>query len=66
MTDATRNGTGAANPPIAPDLLALLVCPVDHADLRLQAQSLVCTVCGRVYPIEDGIPNMLVQDEPGA
>ena len=51
---------------IAPDLLALLVCPVDRQDLRLDSSTLVCTVCGRVYPIEDGIPNMLVEDEPSS
>jgi uncharacterized protein YbaR (Trm112 family) len=45
---------------IEPELLALLVCPVDHAELELQATSLVCSKCGRVYPIVDGIPNMVV------
>ena len=40
-------------------LLAILVCPVDHAALRQDGDSLVCTACGTVYPIEDGIPNML-------
>jgi len=48
---------------INPELLGLLVCPVDHAELRLDGTTLVCTRCGRVYPIEDGIPNMLVEDE---
>ena len=49
---------------ISPDLLALLVCPVDHADLRLEGETLVCTECGRIYPIEGGIPNMLLADPP--
>lgn len=48
---------------ISPDLLEILVCPVDKADLRLEGQRLICTVCGRAYPIEDGIPIMLVDDE---
>jgi len=48
---------------ISPDLLEILVCPVDKADLRLEGQRLICTVCSRVYPIEDGIPIMLVDDE---
>lgn len=47
---------------IDPDLLALLVCPVDHAELELRESSLVCTSCGRVYPIVDGIPNMVVDE----
>ncbi len=37
-----------------------LVCPIDHADLRLTGPTLVCTSCERVYPIDVGIPNMLV------
>lgn len=47
---------------IDPDLLALLVCPVDHAELELEESSLVCTKCGRVYPIVDGIPNMVIDE----
>jgi uncharacterized protein YbaR (Trm112 family) len=42
------------------DLLALLVCPVDHEKLDLRDSSLICTKCGRSYPIVDGIPNMVV------
>ncbi len=41
-------------------LLELLVCPVDKSPLRLQDSTLVCTDCRRVYPIEQGIPYMLV------
>lgn len=48
--------------PISPELLDLLVCPVDKQALRLEGETLVCTVCERVYPIEDGIPNMLVKE----
>lgn len=40
-------------------LLAILVCPVDYAPVRQEGSALVCTACGTVYPIEDGIPNML-------
>lgn len=47
---------------IDPELLALLVCPVDHAELTLDASQLVCTKCGRTYPIVDGIPNMVVDE----
>lgn len=46
---------------IAPDLLAMLVCPVDHAELKTEAGALVCTQCGRRYPVSDGIPNMVVE-----
>jgi uncharacterized protein len=48
---------------ISPDLLAILVCPIDKAKVELEDESLVCTSCGRRYPIENGIPNMLADDE---
>ncbi len=48
---------------ISQDLLNLLVCPVDHEQLELVDSTLVCTSCGRIYPIVDGIPNMLVPEE---
>jgi len=42
-------------------LARLLVCPVDKADLieDVDEQRLVCTDCGRRYPVKDGIPIML-------
>lgn len=46
--------------PIDATLLEILVCPIDHGALRIEASNLVCTVCGRSYPVEDGIPNMLI------
>ncbi|CAN5585835.1 hypothetical protein BH23CHL5_BH23CHL5_23040 [soil metagenome] len=48
---------------ISPVLLALLVCPKDHGELSLETEHLTCTVCGTVYPIENGIPNMIVEAE---
>ncbi|MCC6943917.1 MAG: Trm112 family protein [Thermomicrobiales bacterium] len=45
---------------ISQELLDLLVCPIDHANLEIAGDSLRCTRCGRVYPVQDGIPNMLV------
>ena len=57
-----RSDEATAESPIDPELLALLVCPVDKATVRLDGSTLVCTRCGREYPIEDGIPNMLVDD----
>jgi uncharacterized protein YbaR (Trm112 family) len=51
---------------IDPDLAEILVCTVCHGALRqdVEASRLVCTVCGRSYPVRDGIPIMLV-DESG-
>jgi hypothetical protein len=46
-----------------PDLRAMLVCPVDRQPLRDEPEALICTACGRRYPIVDGIPNMIPDDE---
>lgn len=58
----TENQQPLENGSISPELLAILVCPLDHAKVELSGESLVCTLCGRTYPIEDGIPNMLVEE----
>ncbi len=52
-----------ADLPISQELLSILVCPIDKQAVRLEGESLICTACARVYPIEDGIPNMLVDEE---
>jgi uncharacterized protein YbaR (Trm112 family) len=54
------------------DLMDILCCPLDKHDLELEVEEedaeevlegrLVCTECGEVYPIEDGIPNLLPPD----
>ena len=44
------------------DLLALLVCPMGKAPLRLEGQTLVCTRCGPRFAIQDDIPNMLIEE----
>jgi Uncharacterized conserved protein len=53
-------------------LLDILCCPLDKHELELEADErdgeeiiagrLVCTDCGEVYPVEDGIPNLLPPD----
>ena len=47
---------------ISEDLLALLVCPLGKAPLRREGESLVCTRCGPRFSINDGIPNMLIEE----
>ncbi len=49
---------------IDPDLLEILVCPVDKAGLDEDqvGPALVCRSCGRRYPVRDGIPVMLVEE----
>ncbi len=41
--------------------LRALVCPVCHAALQLEAQAILCTGCGRRYPVVDGIPVLLAE-----
>jgi uncharacterized protein YbaR (Trm112 family) len=53
--------------PIDDDLLEMLACPSpDHAPLRLEVEnrteSLVCTACLSRFPIEDGIPVLLLDE----
>ncbi len=53
--------------PIDDELLRILACPVCRTPVVLEGDRLVCTKCGRRYPIRDGIPVMLPEeaDEPG-
>jgi len=48
--------------PLAQELLEILVCPACKQAVMLTAQAdgLRCSACGRVYPIIDDIPVMLV------
>ena len=55
-SDAQRLG-------ISPELLELLVCPVDHAALETVDEGLRCTSCGRVYPVREGIPSMVIDGD---
>jgi len=49
------------------ELLEILACPACKAEVRLDepAQRIVCTQCGRRYPIRDGIPVMLIDEADG-
>jgi uncharacterized protein YbaR (Trm112 family) len=49
---------------VAPELLALLVCPTCKGELRYEEESarLVCEACRVAYPVRDGIPVMLVDE----
>ena len=42
-------------------LLEILVCPVCKAKLEKQHNELICNKCKLAYPIDDGIPVMLVE-----
>jgi uncharacterized protein YbaR (Trm112 family) len=58
MTEGSEVSTA-----VSPELLQILVCPIDKAKVELDGDALVCTVCGRRYPIENGIPNMLADED---
>jgi len=52
---------------ISQDLLEMLACPLCKTGIELievepQTHGLRCTTCGRIYPIKDGIPVMLVDE----
>ena len=50
--------------PVDPRLLEILICPACHGEIEaLEAdRGLECGKCGRIYPIRDGIPVMLVDE----
>lgn len=49
--------------PVDPQLLEILACPCDlHAPLRPEGDGLACTGCGRVFPVVDGIPVLLLDE----
>jgi uncharacterized protein YbaR (Trm112 family) len=49
--------------PVSELLIEVLVCPRDHADLVVERNRLVCVECGAQFEVEDGVPNMLIDEE---
>lgn len=51
-------------PAFDPRLLAILVCPMTRAPLRLDAAAneLVADRAGLAYPIRDGVPILLIEE----
>lgn len=49
--------------PIRKELLEILACPACHGELQIEGETLRCDACGRVYPIQDGIPILLVDTQ---
>ncbi len=52
------------NLPLDKELLDILACPVCKTDVILteDKKGLKCVNCGRIYPIKDGIPIMLIDE----
>ncbi|KPK62208.1 MAG: hypothetical protein AMK73_06515 [Planctomycetes bacterium SM23_32] len=51
----------AAAPEVDEKLLSLLVCPACRQPVEPRGGLLRCTGCGLGYPVEDGVPVMLVE-----
>jgi hypothetical protein len=49
-------------------LLDLLACPVCREDLEYDAKNekLTCTACGKIYPVVNGIPVLIVEETASA
>ncbi len=47
---------------ISKELLDILACPICKTDVRLEGDRIICTECGRRYPIRDDIPIMLIDE----
>ena len=65
----TSDASGAGGPALGldADLLEILACPAeDHGPLVVTTDAgLRCTVCGRRFPVTDGIPVLLLSEATG-
>lgn len=50
--------------PVEPRLLEILLCPACHGKVAELPEDggLECAACGRIYPVRDEIPVMLVDE----
>ncbi len=44
------------------ELLEILACPLCKTEVALEDDRIVCSKCGRRYPIKDDIPVMLIDE----
>jgi uncharacterized protein len=47
---------------IRKELLDILACPACKTRVELRDDMLVCDRCGRRYPVNNGIPIMLIEE----
>lgn len=62
---ASTHGMATAATTLAtvdPFLLNILVCPADKQSLSMNRERLVCSSCHRGYPVQNGIPIMLIEE----
>ena len=48
--------------PLDKELLEILACPLDKEPVAENGDFLVCSKCGRKYPIREGVPVMLIEE----
>jgi len=48
--------------PVPPELMQILQCPVCRSRVEESGDNIVCTGCGLVFPVKEGIPHMLVEE----
>jgi hypothetical protein len=44
------------------ELLEILACPACKGGVELKDEKIVCKKCGKIYPVRDGIPVMLIDE----
>jgi uncharacterized protein YbaR (Trm112 family) len=64
MDEKATNPVNGRNLGLSEGLLAILVCPIDHGKLVVKGDGLQCSACGREYPVEHGIPHLVVDHTP--
>ncbi len=45
-----------------PELLEVLVCPACRREVRQEGPALLCSDCGRRFPVHEGIPVLLLEE----
>lgn len=43
-------------------LLEILACPACKGDVKFLEGKIVCSDCGRKYPVKDGVPVMIIEE----
>lgn len=62
MTPVPETSARATYP--APELLSLLVCPLCKQQLQQSSDALLCSPCGKSFPIILGVPDLRVYPDP--
>ena len=44
------------------ELLDIFACPLCKTEVKLEGDKIICTKCGRRYPVRDDIPVMLIDE----